>query len=69
MEASLFQTKARTIREAATLEDASYSCGALFQELDLPESLSCLQVFDHNCNNTMRLVFSLFVCTVLVQMT
>lgn len=31
------------------LEDVSYSCGALFQELDLPERLSCVHVLDHNC--------------------
>ena len=31
------------------LEDVWYSCGATFQELHLPDSLSCVHVLEHNC--------------------
>lgn len=31
------------------LEDVSYSCGATFQELDLPDSLSCVHILKNNC--------------------
>lgn len=33
----------------AVLEDVSYSCGATFHELDLPDSLACVHVLEHNC--------------------
>ena len=52
MEIIVFQKKADLIREAATpnyLEDVSYSCGVSFQELDVPESLTCVYVLEHNC--------------------
>ena len=52
MEIIVFQKKADLTREAATpnyLEDVSYSCGVSFQELDVPESLTCVYVLEHNC--------------------
>ena len=36
------------------LEDVSYSCGATFQDLDLPDSITCVHILEHNCYDSVE---------------
>lgn len=35
-------------------EDVSYSCGAMLEELNLPDSLSSVRTLDHNCDDPIE---------------
>ena len=36
------------------LEDVSYSCGAMLEELDIPQNLHCVHVLEHNCYDPLE---------------
>ena len=52
MEVTVFEKKAYSPDKhqlQLVLEDVSYSCGAMFNELDIPDSLTCVHVLEHIC--------------------
>ncbi len=39
------------------IDDISYSCGPLIQDLDLPEKFSCVYMKDQNCHDTVKKLY------------
>ena len=54
----LYSKRKLTLSEKQQLqslfEDVSYSCGAMLEELNLPDTLSSVCILDHNCNDPIE---------------
>ena len=44
-------------RELHLLADISYTCGAKFADLDLPEHLQCVQIREHQCSDGIEKLY------------
>lgn len=57
----VFSKRKLSVGERSTLqsilEDVSYTCGASFDDLSLPESLSCVVVRDHRCGDVIEALY------------
>ena len=57
----VFSKRKLSVGEHSTLqsilEDVSYSCGASFDDLSLPESLSGVVVRDHRCGDVIEALY------------
>ena len=57
----VFSKRKLSVGERTTLqsilEDVSYTCGESFDDLSLPESLSCVVVRDHWCGNAIEALY------------
>ena len=41
-------------QQQSLFEDVSYSCGAMLEELNVPDTLSIVRILDHNCNDPIE---------------